>query len=139
MTNAEYFGLCSRGIQLIFISCNWDSSLARVALRLNAKQENLERWKRLFYPSTDKNLVLYVRAEWLLIFTCAHAKKATTWSQIDLLFFLELLWIATGDMDKKAERERERRDDVQPRMEFNPGLYSIRLLCMVLTKLALAR
>lgn len=110
MTNAEYFGLCSRGIQLIFISCNWDSSLARVALRLNAKQENLERWKRLFYPSTDKNLVLYVRAEWLLIFTCAHAKKATTWSQIDLFIF----FIITLDSDRRygqesREREREKR------------------------------
>lgn len=88
MTNAEYFGLCSRAIQLIFISCNRDSSLPRVALRLNAKQEHLERWKRLFYPSIDKNLVLCVRAEWLLIFTYAHAKKATTWSQIVPFYFI---------------------------------------------------
>lgn len=115
MTNAEYFGLCSRGIQLIFISCNWDSSLARVALRLNAKQENLERWKRLFYPSTDKNLVLYVCAEWLLIFTCAHAKKATTWSQIDLFIF----FIITLDSDRRygqESREREREE-----MTCSPG------------------
>ena len=76
------FGLCSRAIQIVFISCNRDSLLARVALRLNAEQENPERWKRLFYPSIDKNLVLYVCAKWLLIFTCAHAKKATTGSQI---------------------------------------------------------